>query len=74
MMYDPAEIPMPPNVPGSGGRGSQRYSEQELRKIRAFYYGKISLIDYWIGEILRTLQERGTLDNTPDRSRKGAAK
>ncbi len=63
-MYDPAKIPMPPNVPGGGSQGLRRYSEQEVRQTRAFYYGKISLIDRWIGEILRTLQERGTLDNT----------
>ena len=63
-MYDPAEIPMPPNVPAGGSEGGHRYNERDVRKIRAFYYAKISLIDHWIGKILATLEERGTLDNT----------
>ncbi|MFN4227005.1 MAG: sulfatase [Candidatus Ratteibacteria bacterium] len=29
-----------------------------IRKIRACYYGKISLVDYWIGEILKTYYEK----------------
>lgn len=63
-MYDPATIPMPPNIPHSGNEAGHRYNEQQIREIRAFYYAKISLIDYWIGEILQTLKRRGTLDQT----------
>ncbi len=63
-MYDPGQLPMPPNAPGVVRQGKERYSEREIRQIRAFYYAKISLIDHWIGEILKTLKRRGTLDNT----------
>jgi arylsulfatase A-like enzyme len=63
-MYDPATIPMPPNIPGAGRLGEHRYGEREIRKIRALYYGKISLIDRCVGQILQTLEKRGTLENT----------
>ncbi len=63
-MYDPANIPMPPNIPAVAREGNNRFAEKEVRKIRALYYGKISLIDDRIGRILETLEERGTLDST----------
>lgn len=63
-MYDPASIPMPPNIPAVAREGKNRFTEKETRKIRALYYGKISLIDDRIGQILKTLEERGTLNKT----------
>jgi len=33
-------------------------------RMRALYYAKISHIDWWVGKILDTLEERGMLDNT----------
>ncbi|MCD6520107.1 MAG: sulfatase-like hydrolase/transferase [Anaerolineae bacterium] len=38
--------------------------EEDIRRIRANYYGKISLIDHWVGEILQALEKRGWLDET----------
>jgi len=32
--------------------------------MKALYYAKIGHIDWWIGKILDTLEERGMLDNT----------
>lgn len=74
-MYDPDEVPapIPPSQPGEwtpeyaarkmkAGR-IKGMTEQEVRKIRASYYGKISLIDHWIGEILSAFQRRGWLED-----------
>ena len=38
--------------------------DSEWRKIKAYYYGMISLIDKQIGRLVETLRERGLLDNT----------
>jgi choline-sulfatase len=35
-----------------------------LAAIRANYAGKVSLIDHWVGEILRSVEERGELERT----------
>jgi arylsulfatase A-like enzyme len=34
------------------------------REVRANYYGKITLIDHWIGEILGAIEQRGWRDDT----------
>jgi arylsulfatase A-like enzyme len=74
-MYDPdrAPEPIPPSDPGSlpesirdmddfHAMGS--YSQESARKVRTNYYGKISLIDHWIGRILDVCDERGMLEDT----------
>ncbi len=33
-------------------------------QIRAYYYGNVSLIDKWVGELLNTLDAKGLADNT----------
>ena len=35
-----------------------------LRVSRQAYYGNVGFVDYWVGEILQTLEERGLADNT----------
>ena len=74
-MYDPADMPAPialdedsaglpehariimgPNVEG--------LTPEKVTEIRAAYYGKITLIDHWIGRILSVYEERGWLANT----------
>lgn len=37
---------------------------EQYRTWRALYYGKVSLIDHWIGEIRDTLEEAGYLEDT----------
>jgi choline-sulfatase len=75
-MYDPDEVP--PAIPKSESREwvpehavermergvVKGMTERDVRRIRANYYGKISLIDHWIGEILDALEGRGWLDDT----------
>lgn len=39
-------------------------TEADIRKIRANYYGKISLIDHWFGEIIEAFKRRGWWDET----------
>ena len=45
---------------GTGGP----YSEEELKKARAAYYGMVTFLDEKIGRILDTLEETGQLENT----------
>jgi len=75
-MYDTADTPphIPPAEPGewvtdhAARRMRQRridgMTEEEIRKIRANYYGKISLIDQWFGRIFDALKQKGCWDNT----------
>jgi arylsulfatase A-like enzyme len=37
---------------------------EQMQIMRSFYYAKITLIDYYIGEITKILREKGLLDNT----------
>ena len=55
-MYNPTAIILPVNVPEN--------EHDAARKRRANYYGKISHIDYWIGQIIDTIRKRGTWENT----------
>lgn len=44
--------------------GTGEMTEDHVRRLRAFYYGNITLIDERIGDILRVVEERGFLENT----------
>jgi arylsulfatase len=72
-MYDPADMNPPIGDPMNLAPGPiKKRQSQTLAKmqgdcwrgVRASYYGMISLIDDGIGMMLRTLQERGLLENT----------
>lgn len=39
-------------------------SAEQYRAVRAMYYGKVTLIDHWIGEILAAFERRGWLADT----------
>ncbi|MBN1674545.1 MAG: sulfatase-like hydrolase/transferase [Kiritimatiellae bacterium] len=74
-MYPPGETPAA--VPAAETNGSlpefarrtrgfhprRDLDAATIRAIRANYYGKISLIDHWFGEILRACEARGWLDD-----------
>ena len=74
-MYDPQDTP--PAIPWPEAnrdlpqdvrdmRDLQRHPAADadrIRNIRANYYGKISLLDDWIGRILAAYDKRGRLDN-----------
>ncbi|GAH40666.1 unnamed protein product, partial [marine sediment metagenome] len=74
-MYDPAETP-PPIVPvearswvpdgvAEWERSARRtdMSEDDVRRLRANYYGKISLIDHWVGEIFAACESKRIMDD-----------
>jgi|DewCreStandDraft_5_1066085.scaffolds.fasta_scaffold00532_26 choline-sulfatase len=73
-MYRPEELPLPiadplARAPACTRRRAERHglaraTPLELRRMKASYYGLISLNDYWIGRILEVLERRGWLDNT----------
>ena len=39
-------------------------TEADTRRLRANYYGKITLIDHWVGHILDAVERRGWTENT----------
>jgi len=74
-MYDPAAAPprIEPAEPGPwvpeaaaawqrSGRQTAM-TEDDVRRVRANYYGKITLIDHWVGEILAACERKGVLDD-----------
>jgi arylsulfatase A-like enzyme len=74
-MYRPEETP-PPIPIAQGNSNLPTYVKQkvdfkpregmaieDVQHLRANYYGKISLIDYWVGEILSAFEDRGWLDD-----------
>ena len=63
-MYDPADVPMPPNVQEVSRPKGQAFTLDMLRRMRANYYGKITLIDDWVGRVIEAMRRRGTWDNT----------
>ncbi len=74
-MYEPEKTP-PPMEAGEPGewvpqkaldtmlfRRLEKMSLEDVNEVRANYYGEISLIDYWIGQILDAFEDRGWLDD-----------
>lgn len=74
-MYNPAKMPKPIPVPGwtvdcpEWIRGKKDFGVlppsvlDNTPAIRANYYGKVSLIDHWIGEILKACSNKGWTDD-----------
>jgi len=51
--------------PGGWKRGViQDVAEEDFRRIRANYYGKVSLIDHWVGEVIGAFKRKGWLEDT----------
>jgi hypothetical protein len=51
-MIDPNEVSLPPNVPHLTKHSHHSYTQADVRRMRANYYGKIALIDDWIRHII----------------------
>ena len=77
-MYDPEEAPDPiPYAPPPESlkdvkdlkltneilENHKEITREDINNIRASYYGNISLIDHWVGEILNAFEEKGELDD-----------
>jgi len=75
-MYDPADIELPPNVPGTQegkpgmhlehlpGQVGAGKSPDDWREAWAAYYGCVTLVDHCIGKVLEAADERWGLDET----------
>ncbi len=75
-MYDPDETPDPIPWPEENRLLPEAIrtmddflpmngtTPENIRRVRANYYGKITLIDYWVGRILDAFEERHMLDDT----------
>jgi len=44
--------------------GSELYSPDELKEIRALYAGEVSLVDHWLGHLLDKVERLGLMDDT----------
>ena len=56
-LYDPKDMPAPIGVADPG-------EIERAKRSRAKYMGMVTLIDYYIGEMLAVLEKKGLLDNT----------
>ena len=60
-MYDPAAMPLPKR---NQGENVADISEEQWRKVKAYYYALITHVDDQVGRILRFLDESGLAENT----------
>ena len=74
-MYPPEEMEVPVSISDdmqnspykntNGRQGRTEYSDpQKIKYMISNYYGLVSEIDFWVGEILNKLDELGLTDNT----------
>ena len=74
-MYDPDEVPgpawregemddKPPQRQLQQERGYDQYSDAELRRVIAHYYGNVTLVDDQVGDLLEILDRKGLTDDT----------
>ena len=63
-MVDPADVVLPPNVPEHTRWEGRMLSRDDIRRMRANYYGKIALIDDWCGHIFDALEQRAQWQDT----------
>jgi len=63
-MYDPQSMSLPANVPARMKLSGKKCSQDDVRRMRANYYGKISLLDDCFGQVVAALKRRGNWDNT----------
>ncbi len=75
LMYDPAEMTFSPNFLAHGDHSTPlrcrilqeqygNYPEDYYRQNKARYYGLVSLVDYYVGEMLDTLSACGLDEDT----------
>jgi choline-sulfatase len=55
--YDPQDMPLPKAV-------SDPRTIQRVRRARALYLGRVSLIDHYLGQLCSALEAKGLLENT----------
>ena len=60
-MFRPEETP--PAILNQDTKDDPHISEKDIQKLRANYYGKISLVDKWFGNILKACDKKGILDD-----------
>lgn len=73
-MYSPSAIPplIPPGLPrrpafhqaSRQAYGLDRLTDETFRKIRAVYYGQVSLVDWLLGELLEALERTNRAKDT----------
>ncbi len=63
-LYDPGYKGRVFDAPTYGIRKKLGITNRELRQIRARYAGEVTMVDTWIGELMRTLERLGILDET----------
>jgi arylsulfatase len=61
--YAPESLTLRENV-SAFQRGDDKVDLDHIRKVRAAYLGKITMLDDLLGRVIKALKERGTWDNT----------
>ncbi len=56
--------PKDPGLPGTGNVSSLKWTQRQVQENASAYYGMVSLLDKYVGQILDTLEETGERDNT----------
>lgn len=59
-MHDPADVPLPVGGVDPG----DPWTEEQIRRVRASYYGMVSLMDHWVGQMVEALARTERLANT----------
>ena len=59
-MFRPEDMELAPNVPET----VKGCDQDHVRRVQANYYGKIKLLDDWIGRVIVAQQQRGKWDDT----------
>ncbi len=62
-LYEGVDMPLPPNFYHEK-RSQRTYTDDEHKFIMRHYYGFVSQVDHYIGELLDGLDERGLAENT----------
>ncbi len=64
-LYDRASLPLPTFSPAEESQRQQLgWIDDYLREAKHGYYAMVSEVDWYVGEIVRTLQKTGQYDNT----------
>ena len=62
-LYEDVELSLPASFPDDGEH-FEDFTRAEFETIQRHYYGLVSQVDHYIGELLDGLEERGLADNT----------
>jgi len=63
-LYNPADVPLPCDIPGAPSWRDRWQDESLVRRTIAYYWGMITCIDDYVAQTVALLKARGLYDNT----------